>query len=216
MPDRRAWLVAWWPLDTMSAPATRPERTAVATTASTTRSLGERSRLPLAYPVLLGLLCVSAGVSLALAAAGHLADLGGSAPYVHSLVAFNEPATADLTDVFGPAAKSVDNLTFFLTIGATAVAAALLIVATGFFWSSGHVRHPDAARRVAAVGLTMALAIAMVTVIPFDAGWGEALGSTGGTTVEAVRTGVVALLGLLVLQLSAPQWRESVREAFRD
>jgi|CXWK01.1.fsa_nt_gi hypothetical protein len=171
----------------------------------------------MAFPVLLGLVCLLGGASLSLTAISHIAAVGANAPYVHNLMALSEPASQDLTDVLGPAAASVDNLTFYLTIGATAVAATLLLVAAGFFLTAGRLRHPDAARRVAGVGLWLALGVAIVNVIPFDAGWEDAaLGSPGGSAFEAVRTGVVALAGLLLLQISAPQWRESVREAFRD
>ncbi|MFN8126660.1 MAG: hypothetical protein U0R64_09165 [Candidatus Nanopelagicales bacterium] len=187
------------------------------TTTATSRSPRTRTRAPQTFPVVLGLVCLLGGASLAFTAIGHITDLGVNAPYMHNLMAFNEPATAQLTDVLGPAAKSVDNLTLFVTIAAIATAATLLIVAAGLFLSSGHVRHPDAARRVAAVGLWLALGIAVINVIPFDAGWGEAaLGTPGGSVAEGIRTGLVALGGLLVLQISAPQWRHSVRDAFRD
>ncbi len=182
---------------------------------STGRTRGPRS--PMAFPVLLGLVCLLGGVSLALTAVGHIAAFGSNAPYAHNVMALSEPASPELTDVLGPAAASVNNLTWYLTIGATAVAATLLLVAAGLFLTSGRRRHPDAARRVPGVGLWMALGIAVVNVIPFDAGWeGAALGSPGGSAFEAVRTGLIALAGLGLLQISAPQWRESVREAFRD
>ena len=168
-------------------------------------------------PVLLGLVCLLGGLSLALTAAGHIAAFGSNAPYAHSLMALSEPASPELTDVLGPAATSVDNLTMYLTMGATAVSAILLLVGAGFQWTSARLRHPDAARRIAGVGLWMALGVAVVNLIPFDAGWqAAALGAPGGSAGEAVRTGLIALGGLLLLQLSAPQWRESVREAFRD
>jgi hypothetical protein len=163
---------------------------------------------------MLGLVCLVGGASLAFTAIQQMARLGGNAPYLRSLVAFDQPASSDLADVLGPAAKSVDNLTFFLTIAWTAVAAVLLIVAAGFFLSSGHLRHPDAARRVAGVGLWMALGVAVVSLIPFDAGWADA--GLGSSAFDSVRSGLIALAGLLLLQISAPQWRESVRGAFRD
>lgn len=174
------------------------------------------SRAPMAFPVLLGLVCMLGGVSLALTAIAHIATFGGNAPYAHNLMALSEPASPELTSVLGPAAASVDNLTFYFTVGATAVAATLLLVAAGFFLTAGRLRHPDAARRVAGVGLWMALGVAVVNVIPFDAGWEAAALGSPGSLFEGVRTGVIALTGLLLLQISAPQWRESVREAFRD
>lgn len=170
----------------------------------------------MAFPALLGLVCMLGGASLSFTAISNIAAFGTNAPYAHDLMALNQPASPELTHVLGPAAESVDNLAFYLTIGATSVAAALLLVAAGLFLTSGRLRHPDAARRVAGVGLWMALAIALVTVIPFNGGWQEALRAPGGAPFEAVRTGVIALAGLLLLQISAPQWRESVREAFRD
>lgn len=187
----------------------------MATTTSSGAVRIDRSRAPMAFPVLLGLLCLLGGASLAATAVGSMAALGNNAPYLHSLVAMNEPASSDL-NLLGPAAQSVDNLTYFLAISWTAVSAALLVVAAGFFLSAGHVSHPDAARRVAGVGLWMALGVALVSVLPFDAGWGEAVPGKGSLTFEAVRTGAIALGGLLLLQFAAPQWRESVRNAFRD
>lgn len=188
------------------------------TTTATSRSpRSVRSRAPQAFPVVLGLVCLLGGLSLSLTAIGHIAALGVDAPYLHNVIAFNEPATSELTDVLGPAAQTVDTMTLFVTIAATAMAATLLVVASGLFLSSGHLRHPDAARRVAAVGLWLSLGVAVINVLPFDAGWGDAaLGSPGGSAAEAIRTGLLALAGLLVLQVSAPQWRDSVREAFRD
>lgn len=191
----------------------------MATTATgATRSLrGYRDGAPMAFPVLLGLVCLLGGVSLALTAAGHIAAFGANAPYAHNLMALSEPASPELTNVLGPAAPSVDNLTFYLTISGTAVAATLLLVAAGFFLTSGRLRHPDAARRVAGVGLWLALGVAVVNVIPFDAGWeAAALGSPGASLFEAARTGIIAVSGLLLLQDPSSQWRESVREAFRD
>lgn len=168
----------------------------------------------MAFPVLLGLLCLLGGASLAATAAGQMAALGNNAMYLHSLVAMNEPASSDL-HVLGPAAQSVDNLTFYLAIAWTAVSASLLVVGAGYFLTAGHVSHPDAARRVAGVGLWMAFGVAVISVLPFDAGWGEA-GLRSSTAFEAARTGAIALGGLLLLQFAAPQWRESVRNAFRD
>ncbi len=188
------------------------------TTTATSRSpRSVRSRAPQAFPVVLGLVCLLSGVSLSLTAVSHITDLGINAPYLHNIIAFNEPATSELTDVLGPAAKTVDNMTLFVTIAVMATAATLLIVASALFLTSGHLRHPDAARRVAAVGLWLALGVAVVNVLPFDAGWGAAaLGEPEGAVGEAIRTGLFALGGLLVLQVSAPQWRDSVRDAFRD
>lgn len=171
----------------------------------------------MAFPVLLGLVCLLGGMLLAVSAASHIADLASTDAYVTTLMAFAEPASDELTNVLGPAAASVDNLTFFMTVSATAVAATLLLVAAGFFLSSGRLRHPDAARRVAGVGLWIALGVAVVNAIPFDAGWAAAaLGSPGASSFEAFRTGLIALTGLLLLQISAPQWLDSVRDAFRD
>lgn len=186
-------------------------------TTTTSRSAGvEGFRAPMAFPVLLGLLCLLGGASLALTAISKMAALGNNAVYLHQLVAMNEPVSPDL-HLLGPAAQSVDNLTFYLAIAWTAVSAAMLVVAAGYFLSAGHVQHPDAARRVAGVGLWMALGVAIVSVLPFDAGWGAAgLGTGSGLAFEAVRTGAIALGGLLLLQFAAPQWRESVRNAFRD
>ncbi len=188
------------------------------TTSGLVRADGRTDRaLPAALPVLLGVVCLLGGVSLALTAAGHIATFGSNAPYAHSLMTLSEPASPELTNMLGPAAPSVDNLTMYLTIGATAVAAIMLLVGAWFQFTSARLRHPEAARRVAGVGLWMALGVAVVNLIPFDAGWqGASLGSPEGSAGEAVRTGLIALLGLLLLQLSAPQWRQSVREAFRD
>mgnify|MGYP007097331627 FL=1 len=146
----------------------------MSTTATSRSPRSVRSRAPQAFPVVLGLVCLLSGVSLSLTAVSHITDLGINAPYLHNIIAFNEPATSELTDVLGPAAKTVDNMTLFVTIAVMATAATLLIVASALFLTSGHLRHPDAARRVAAVGLWLALGVAVVNVLPFDAGWGAA------------------------------------------
>ena len=92
--------------------------------------------------MVLGLVCLLSGVSLSLTAVSHITDLGINAPYLHNIIAFNEPATSELTDVLGPAAKTVDNMTLFVTIAVMATAATLLIVASALFLTSGHLRHP--------------------------------------------------------------------------
>lgn len=180
-----------------------------AISATRTRSRG------IAFPILLGVLTLLVGVSLAVTAVSRVAALGSSAPHLFNLVALNESVDSDLGG--GAAAQSVDNMAFFLAVAWTAVTAVLLVVAAGLFLSTGHLRHPDAARRVAGVGLWMAVGVALVSVLPFDAGWGAAgLGTDVGTTVAAVQTASLSLAGLLVLQFAAPQWRDSVRRAFRD
>lgn len=170
------------------------------------------------FPVLLGLVCLLGGLSLSVTVVEQITALGGDAPYLLHVMALNQPASSDLADALGPAGDSVGNMTFVLTVAWTAVSAVLMIVAAGFFLTAAQLRHPDAARRVAAVGLWMALAISVVSVMPFDGGWAEAgIGNPGGGfAVEGLRTGVIALTGLLLLQISAPQWRNSVRQAFRD
>ena len=190
----------------------------MATPTSTRTWRSERPGAPLTFPVLLGLVCLLGGLSLSLSVIEQITALGGNAPYLSHVMALNAPAETDFTEALGPAGDSVGNMTFVLTIAWTAVASVLMLVAASFFLTSAQLRHPGAARRVAAVGLWMGLVVAVVAVMPFDGGWGEAgVGNPGGGIgLEGLRTGVIALLGLLLLQISAPQWRTSVRQAFRD
>lgn len=169
----------------------------------------ERTRAPLAFPVLLGITCLLGGLSLLVTAVSQVRELGGDSGYLHHLLALNAPATGELASSLGPAGASVDNMSFIVALSGSAAAAVLLLVAAGFFLSSAQMRHPDAARRVAAVGLWTAMAVSLLALMPVDGGWAQ-------TGVDGIRTGFVALCGLFLLQVSAPQWRESLREAFRD
>ncbi len=159
-------------------------------------------------PVLLGVTCLSGGLSLLLTVLGGLHRLGTENGQIPNLMALNAPATGDIASL-GPAGASVDNMTLFVALSGSAVVAILLLVAAGFYLSRGRIQHPDAARRVAATGLWGALVISLVALIPLEAGWGQA-------GVDGIRTGLIALAGLFFLQISAPQWRNSLREAFRD
>lgn len=178
-------------------------------TSTVTTPASQVTRTPLAFPVLLGVTCLLGGLSLLATASTQIRTLGGDRGYLHHLLALNAPASGDLASSLGPAGGHVDNMTFIISLSAVAGAAALLLVAAGFFLSSAQMRHPDAARRVAAVGLWTALCVSLLALMPVDAGWGQA-------GVDGLRTGVVALAGLFLLQISAPQWRSSLREAFRD
>jgi hypothetical protein len=180
---------------------------ASATAADVVRA--ERSRAPTAFPVLLGVTCLLGGLSLLATAFSQARELGGDSGYLHHLLALNAPASGDIAASLGPAGARVDNMGFVMALSGATAAAALLLVAAGFFLTSAQMRHPDAARRVAAVGLWTALAVSLLTLMPVDAGWGQ-------TGVDGIRTGLVALCGLFLLQISAPQWRASLREAFRD
>jgi hypothetical protein len=64
----------------------------------------------------------------------------------------------------------------------------------------------------------MALILSIVAILPVEGTWKEVgLAGSGDTwTGSAVQLAVLSLLGLLLLQISAPQWRSSLREAFRD
>ncbi len=164
---------------------------------------------PFAFPILLGLTCLLGGLSLLATAAGQVRELGGDSGYLHHLLALNAPASGELAASLGPAGASVDNMTFVVALSATTAAAALLLVGAGFFLSSAQTRHPDAARRITAAGLWTALGVCLMVLLPFDAGWGL-------TGLDGLRTGAIALCGLFLLQVSAPQWRVSLRDAFRE
>lgn len=169
-------------------------------------------------PVALGLLCLAGGLLLAAKALQRLMTLGADAPYVTHLLALNAPVTSDVGGALGPAGNSVDNLVFVVALVGSAVAAILLLLAGGFWVSSARTRHPEAARRVSAVGLWMALGLATVGLLPVNGTWQDAgLGGSGtswfGTSAQLA---VVALLGLIMLQVSGPRLRASLREVFRD
>ena len=168
-----------------------------------------RSRGGLALPLLLGVTCLLAGVSLMVTLAIGLRDLSANSGQMQHLLALNAPVTGDLVETLGPAAAGVDNMAFYAALCAAGLAAALLLVAGGMYLSAGHLRHPDAARRVAATGLSVGLLTSLVAMVPLEGGWGQ-------TGIDGIRTGVVVLIGLLFLQISAPQWRNTLREAFRD
>ncbi|MCH9816435.1 MAG: hypothetical protein K0U64_08285 [Actinomycetia bacterium] len=190
--------------------------------ATTTRTTVEARRLP--YPVsagiptILGLVCLAGGVLLALNTAQRFLVFGADAPYVKSMLALDAPVTSEVGQAFGPASGSVDNALFVGALLSSGVAAMLLLVACGFWWSSARTRHPEASRRVAAVGLWMALALAVVGFLPVQGAWQDAgLGGAGPTWhASGLQLVAVALVGLLLLQISAPQWRGALRRAFRD
>jgi hypothetical protein len=173
---------------------------------------------PTVVPVALGLICVGGGLILAASILQNILALGADAPYVTHLMALNTPVTSELGAVLGPAGSSVDNLLYVIALVGGAVAAILLIVGSGFWLSSARTRHPEATRRVSAVGLWMALILSIVAILPVEGTWKEVgLAGSGDTwTGSAVQLAVLSLLGLLLLQISAPQWRSSLREAFRD
>jgi hypothetical protein len=180
------------------------------TTVSTVATTGaRRPRGGLALPVLLGSACLLAGLSLMVTLASGLRDLSANSGQMQHLLALNAPATGELAETLGPAGPGVDNMAFYATLCAAGLAAALLLVAGGMYLSAGHLKHPDAARRVAATGLSVGLLTSLVAMVPLEGGWGQ-------TGIDGIRTGVVVLIGLLLLQISAPQWRNTLREAFRD
>ena len=169
-------------------------------------------------PVVLGLLCLGSGLLLAVNALQRFLLFGADAPYITHLLALNAPVSSEVGGALGPAGDSVDNLVFVLVLLSSAVAAILLLVAGGFWTSSVRTRHPEAARRVSGVGLWMALVLAVLGMLPVNGTWQDAgLGGAGSSWfgIEA-QLAIVALLGLIMLQVSAPQWRASLREAFRD
>ncbi len=175
---------------------------------TTSPAASARARGGSALPVLLGVTCLLGGLSLLVTALGGMRELSTENGQIPNLMALNAPATGDIASL-GPAGASVDNMTFFVALSGSAVVAVLLLVAAGFYLSQGRVQHPDAARRVAATGLWGALVISLVALIPLEAGWGQ-------TGIDGIRTGLIAFAGLFFLQISAPQWRNSLREAFRD
>jgi hypothetical protein len=95
-----------------------------------------------------------------------------------------------------------------------AVAAILLLAASGFWMSSARTRHPEAARRVSAVGLCVALVLAVLGLLPVNGTWQDAGLGGGGTSWFGVegQLAIVAVLGLIMLQVSDPRWRARVRE----
>ena len=168
-------------------------------------------------PVGLASLCLGGGLLLAANSLQRFLHLGADTPYITHLLALNAPVTSEVGGALGPAGDSVDNLVFVLALLGSAVAAILLLLAGGFWLSSARARHPEAARRVSAVGLWMALVLAVVGMLPVNGTWQDAgLGGSGtiwfGTEAQLA---TVAVLGLIMLKVSAPQWRASLREAFR-
>jgi hypothetical protein len=170
------------------------------------------------FPTLLGLLCMVGGTLLAVNTAQRFLIFGADAPYVKSMLALDAPVTSQVGEALGPAGGSVDSILFVVALLTSGLAAVLLLVACGFWWSSARTRHPDAARRVASIGLWLALALAVVGFLPVQGAWQDAgLGGAGPTWhVSGLQLVVVSLLGLLLLQISAPQWRYSIRRAFQD
>lgn len=167
---------------------------------------------------MLGLLSLATGGLLAIAAIDRASALGLDAEYLSHVLALDAPVETELGSVLGPAGDSVDNLAFILALAFTGVAATLLIVAGGFWLTSARTRHPEAARRVCAIGLWLALGISLVAILPVNAGWqraGPGAGPGGGVNVAVLPIALFALLGLLLLQFSAQQWGTRMREAFR-
>lgn len=173
---------------------------------------------PTLVPALLGLTCVAGGLLLSVNILQNFLALGADAPYVTHLMALNAPVTSQLGEALGPAGSSVDNLLFVIALVAGAVAAILLVVGAGFWLTSARTRHPEATRRVSAVGLWMALALSVMAILPVEGTWKDVgLAGSGATwTGSAIQLAVLSLLGLLLLQMTAPQWRANLREAFRD
>lgn len=172
-----------------------------------------------AIPVLLGLLCLVTGVILALAAVDQATVLGVDAPYLQHVLALDAPVEVGFAEGFGAAGGPVGNLAFLLALAFTSVAATLLVVASGFWMTSARARHPEAAVRVAAIGLWLALILVALAVLPINAGWGEAgLGARsadGGASVGVLPVAVLALAGLLLLQFFVQEWGSRVRIALR-
>ncbi|MDZ4248860.1 MAG: hypothetical protein U0990_02090 [Candidatus Nanopelagicales bacterium] len=171
-----------------------------------------------AVPVLLGLLCLVIGVVLAMTAIDRATVLGFDAGYLRHVLALDAPVQADLVEL-GPASDTVGNLAFLLALAFTCVAATLLLVASGFWMTSARTRHPEAAGRIAAIGLWLALILAALAVLPVNGGWREAgLGSPadlGEAAVEILPVAVLSLFGLLLLQFSVQQWGARMRAAMR-
>jgi len=108
-----------------------------------------RSRGGMALPALLGITCLLAGVSLMVTLASGLRDLSANSGQMQHLLALNAPATGELVESLGPAGPGVDNMAFYAALCAAGLAAALLLVAGAMHLSASHLKHPDAARRVA-------------------------------------------------------------------
>ena len=167
-------------------------------------------------PLSLGMICAGSGAILAFTLVSQFSRFGSDSPYVSNLLALKAPVASDMGDALGPAGGSVDNLVYILALVWLAVAASLLLVAAGMWFTAARTKHPEASRRVSAFGLWLGLGVSLMALLPVNGAWRDAgLGSaTWGD--NAIRVMVLTIIGVFLMQISAPQWRDSIKDTFRD
>lgn len=175
-----------------------------------------RSTGPAIIPIALGVICAGGGGILALTLVSQFSRFGTDSPYVSNLLALKAPVTSDVGEALGPAGGSVDNLIYVLALVWLAVAASLLLVGAGMWFTVARTRYPEATRRVSAFGLWLGLGVSLMALVPVNGAWRDAGVGSADWGDSAIRVLILTVAGVLLLQISAPQWRHAVKDTFRN
>lgn len=168
--------------------------------------------LPVACTVVVGINCLY----ILLVAIGNITDFDTNQAFVQHVLAM------DTTNFGGPPGEGLDedvmwraitnptiqNIGYIGVIIWESLAALVLVYALYLWFAARKTRTFDTARRISTIGLLMIVILFMGGFITVGGEWFQMWRSTAWNGLEpAFRNSVLALFGIVLMQLDSRQWR---------